>query len=79
MLAKRPCDCSVGEILRLTEGSLAPVTCLEYKTNDCPRAASCMTLYVWEGLYKAVTDYLDGITLQNIMDHGGDNSGDYCI
>lgn len=68
MLSKPAEQYTVGEILRVTEGSLCPVACLQYEKNDCPRAADCMTLYVWEGLYKTVTDYLDGITLQDIID-----------
>ncbi len=67
MLAKPADKYTVGEILRVTEGDLSPVACLRYDVNDCPRAAECMTLYVWEGLYKTVTDYLDGITLQDIL------------
>lgn len=78
MLAKAPSEYSVGDILRLTEGSLAPVACLESEINDCPRAVECMTLYVWEGLYKIETEYLDGITLQDIIDHS-DNGNDYSI
>ncbi len=70
MLAKPADKYTVGEILRVTEGDLSPVACLQYEENDCPRASECMTLYVWEGLYKTVTDYLDGITLQNIIDNG---------
>ena len=78
MLAKAPSEYTVGGILRLTEGSLAPVACLEAGTNDCPRAAECMTLYVWEGLYKVETEYLDGITLQDIIDRSS-NGNDYSI
>ncbi|MBR3629198.1 MAG: Rrf2 family transcriptional regulator [Oscillospiraceae bacterium] len=78
MLAKRPNECTVGDVLRATEGSLAPVACLEYEDNDCPRVADCATLYIWEGLYKAVSNYLDGITLQDILTRS--SSGDeYCI
>lgn len=69
-LAKPAKEYTVGDILRITEGSLAPVSCLEYETNDCPRAARCMTLYIWEGLYKTVEQYLDSITLQDIIDRG---------
>ena len=78
MLAKRPEECSVGEILRATEGSLAPVTCLEYEENDCPRAHDCYTLYIWEGLYKTVNDYLDSISVQDILIRSAGGS-DYCI
>ena len=81
ILAKDPKECTVGDVLRATEGSLAPVACLEYEVNDCPRAAQCATLYVWEGLAKAVSDYLDSITLQDIIDRnaGNDAGNDYCI
>ena len=80
MLAMEPADCSVGDVLRATEGNLAPVTCLEYEQNDCPRAASCATLFIWEGLYRVVTDYLDSITLQDIIDRMKESGADnYCI
>ena len=69
MLSKPADKYTVGEILRVTEGNLCPVSCLQYEENDCPRAADCMTLYVWKGLYKTITDYLDGITLQDIIDN----------
>ena len=55
-------------ILRLTEGSLAPVACLAQQPNTCDRAEDCCTLYVWEGLNKVITDYLNSITLQDILD-----------
>ena len=81
MLAVPPEDCSVGAVLRATEGSLAPVSCLEFETNDCPRAGSCATLFIWEGLNRTVTAYLDGITLRDILNHmgNGDAGIDYCI
>ncbi len=79
-LVKTPDKYTVGEILRVTEGSLAPVACLEYEPVDCERAEECLTLPVWRGLYKAVTDYLDGITLQDIIDKSAQSYGnDYCI
>ena len=68
-LAKSPRHYTVGDILRLTEGSLAPVACLDYEPMQCERSADCLTLPVWKGLYKAITDYLDGITLQDILDN----------
>ena len=68
MLAKEPDQYTVGMILRMTEGSIAPVACLEQGAVDCARSADCPTLPVWQGLYKVITDYLDGITLQDILD-----------
>ena len=79
MLVEPPSKYTVGEILRLTEGSLAPVSCLDFEVNDCPRQAECLTLPIWKGLHKAVTDYHDGITLQDIIDESDSNGGDYCI
>lgn len=80
MLARRPQDCTVGDILRATEGSLAPVSCLEYEVNDCPRAEACPTLSIWEGLYKVINEYLDSVTLQDLLSRSTDLRGDdYCI
>ena len=68
MLAKDPSQCTVGQVLRITEGSLAPVACLEDEINQCERAGNCKTLTVWEGLYRVVNNYLDGVTLQDILE-----------
>lgn len=67
-LAKSPDSYTVGEILRLTEGSLAPVACLEHDPIECSRSVGCATLPVWQGLYRVINEYLDGITLQDILD-----------
>lgn len=67
-LAKTPDKYTVGEILRITEGSLAPIACLEHDPNLCARQNDCPTLEVWEGLYSVICNYLDGITLQDILD-----------
>ncbi|MDY3303950.1 MAG: Rrf2 family transcriptional regulator [Clostridia bacterium] len=79
-LAKSPDKYTVGMILRLTEGSLAPISCLENSPNECERSCECPTLYVWQGLYDCITDYLDNITLQDILDHEKESySNDYVI
>lgn len=80
MLAQPPEKCTVGQVLRITEGSLSSVACLETETNLCDRSGFCKTLPVWQGLDKVITEYLDGISLQDILD-GCKNSGadDYCI
>ena len=67
-LARTPDQYTVGDILRITEGSISPVACLDKNPVECERAAECATLPVWQGLYKVITDYLDGITLQDILD-----------
>ena len=67
-LAKSPEQITVGMILRAAEGSLAPVSCLEHTPNPCERCSACDTLPVWEGLNRVIMDYLDGITIQTILD-----------
>lgn len=67
-LAKAPEKYTVGSILRLTEGALAPVACLEKTPNTCKRASECKTLEMWEGLNKVINDYLDGITIADLLD-----------
>lgn len=78
-LAKPPSEYTVGDILRITEGSIAPVSCLETEVNYCERKNCCQTLFVWEGLYKTVNEYLDGITVQDIVDRVNVLNGDYVI
>jgi Rrf2 family protein len=67
MLAKEPDKYTVGQILRITEGGLSPVSCLEDDPIQCDRWRDCKTLPVWQGLEKAINQYLDGITLQDIL------------
>ena len=61
-------DYSVGSILRVTEGDLAPIACLETGADQCQRAQECRTLPMWTKLYKLINDYLDGVTLADLMD-----------
>ena len=68
ILAKSPDQYTVGEILRITEGSLTPVACLDDTPNLCERSGECPTLNIWQGLNKVLMDYLDGITLQDVLD-----------
>ena len=67
MLAKSPDKYKVGEVLRLTEGSLAPVACLEDGAFECEKSVDFATLPMWKGLYKVITDYLDNITVQDLL------------
>lgn len=79
-LAKAPDKYTVGEILRLTEGSLSPIACAEEKSVSCEHSGDCATLPVWQGLYQVIIDYLDGITLQDILDqHRERHMNDYVI
>lgn len=66
-LAKKPELYTVGSILKLTEGTLAPVSCLECQPNNCVRAFECKTLPLWQKLYKMIDEYFEGITLADII------------
>ncbi len=79
-LTKKAEEITVGDVLRAAEGSIATVSCLEYETNDCPRADKCATLFVWKGLNKVINEYLDGVTVADILEHSsGDSGSDFCI
>ncbi len=80
-LAHQADSYTVGMILRLTEGTLAPVSCLDDEINQCARSEICPTLFVWEKLYKIINDTVDGITLQDILDNKkrNDSASDYVI
>ena len=76
LLTKLPEEYTVGMILRLTEGDLAPVACLDYTPVGCEKRCDCPTLAVWEGLYKVICEYLDSITLQDILDMQQERAAD---
>ena len=69
-LSRPPAEYTVGDILRITEGSLAPVACLEHEPIECGRAGDCITLDFWRGLYKAINDYVDSVTLEDLITRG---------
>ena len=69
-LARHPSEYTVGEILRITEGSLAPVACLAHDPVECPRAEDCITLGFWRGLYDVVNQYVDSVTLEELVNRG---------
>jgi len=68
LLTKQPADYTAGMILRLTEGSLAPVSCLEFEENDCPRQDQCATLELWKRLDQAIKDVVDSVTLEDLVE-----------
>lgn len=69
-LCRSPEDYTVGEILRLTEGELAPVGCLDCMKEGCDRAEDCRTRPLWQELYSVINTYLDGVTLADLMEKG---------
>ena len=77
-LKKDPDQYTAGSILRLTEESLAPVSCLEANAEACPRAGSCRTLTLWQGLDKVIDEYLESVTIADLMEQGAAGD-DYVI
>ncbi|MBR3297440.1 MAG: Rrf2 family transcriptional regulator, partial [Firmicutes bacterium] len=66
-LTRDPSDYTAGEILRLAEDGLAPISCLKDDAPPCRQAAECRTLPMWQGFYKLINEYFDGITIQDLM------------
>ncbi len=68
-LSRTPIEYTVGEILRLTEGNLAPVSCLECDGVNCQRADNCKTLPMWKKFHKIANDYFDSVTLLDLLEN----------
>lgn len=68
-LAKLPEECKIGDILRLTEGDLAPVACLECGTPPCERTSECRTYPMWVEFYQMINDFFDHKTLADMVEH----------
>ncbi len=62
-----PSECRVGDVLRVTEGDLAPVACLSCGAKPCGRAAECRTLPMWERYHQLTHAFFDGITIADLM------------
>ena len=67
-LTKKPEDYTISSILRLTEGSLAPVACLEENATECEREAVCPTRPLWKKLDTLIQDYLGSVSLKDLID-----------
>ena len=80
LLTRLPGDYTVGMILRLTEGSLAPVACVEEDGALCDRLDDCATILVWKKLNEAISSVVDHVTLEDLIDwHDARNGNDYVI
>ena len=77
-LKRKPEEYTVGMILRLTEGSLAPVDCVEDGT-DCGRADQCVTVLLWKKLNDAINGVVDNITLADLVDWQMQKANEYVI
>ena len=76
-LKKSPEEYTVGEILRITEGSLAPVACLEEGAPACDKVGNCKTLPLWKEFYDLINGFFDGKTLKDLTEN--DSGGEYVI
>ena len=79
LLSREPKDYTVGMILRLTEGDLAPVACVGRNSIECDRKNACVTVRVWEKMYDAILDVVDNITLQDLVDWNNEQTDQYMI
>ena len=79
-LARKPSEYTAGDILRVVEGPLAPTACLENgEYVYCPQADECPTLSFWQGLNKVINDYVDSVTLEDLMNRQLARVNDYVI
>ena len=76
-LNRDPEEYRVGDILRLTEGTLAPVACIDETDCKCDRSLECRTRPMWNELDKLISEYLDGITIADLME--GNTADNYII
>lgn len=79
MLRREPSEYTAGMILRLTEGSLAPVACVEDEEVECDRLDSCVTVILWKRINEAINGVVDSVTLQDLVDWQNEKNGQYII
>ncbi len=78
-LSRQPKDYTVGMILRITEGSLAPISCLDTDVNECDRQGDCVTLILWKKMDEAIKGVVDTITLEDMKEWSQQKKDDYVI
>lgn len=79
LLKKEPKEYTVGMILRLTEGDLAPVSCVGEESSECDRREACVTVRIWEQINDAVNNVVDNITLADLVEWQEEKAGQYII
>lgn len=79
MLAREPKEYTVGMILRLTEGDLSPVSCVNGGETECDKYGSCVTLRVWKQINEAINNVVDNITLEDLVEWQSEVTGQYVI
>lgn len=78
-LTKKPKEYTVGSILRLTEGSLCPVPCLEDTAGVCEQEKECVTVILWKKIDDAIKNVVDNVTLEDLVQWNNDKISDYVI
>ncbi|HOA33939.1 MAG: Rrf2 family transcriptional regulator [Clostridiales bacterium] len=78
MLTRKPSEYIIGDILRATEGNLAPVDCIEITDKSCPKLDSCPMALFWNGLHEAVLNYIDSITLADLIEKSRNLGPSFC-
>ena len=78
-LTRQPHEYTIGDILRPIEGNFACVSCLENSPNTCTHYETCPTVHFWEGLYKVITDYIDSVTLNDLVEQENEDGSFYVI
>lgn len=79
LLKRDPAEYTVGMILRLTEGDLAPVGCVGAEKEECERREGCVTIRIWQQINDAVNQVVDNITLADMLDWQTELSDQYSI
>ncbi len=68
LMTRAPADCTVADVLEATEGTLAPVACLNCSENECERQESCKTLPLWQRYFDLTHTFFEGVTIQDLLD-----------
>ena len=79
VLKKEPSEYTVGMILRLTEGDLAPVSCVGNEKDECERKSGCVTVRIWQQINDAVNNVVDNITLEDMLQWQEEMGNQYSI
>lgn len=79
ILKRNPEEYTVGMILRLTEGDLAPVSCVAEGNDECDKRDTCVTIKVWRRINDAVNNVVDNITLEDLLEWQAEKSDQYVI
>jgi Rrf2 family protein len=80
ILTRLPKDYTAGDILRVTEGSLSPISCVETISTDCPRLCECATIDFWYDFNRVIQNFVDSVTLEDLVRNKDEKAGNnYCI